>query len=59
MKASQAGKEKEDTLVVLRPCKICSKNCTPYGFTTWGEHLCSRVCSEAWDKKKYAPTDRH
>ena len=58
MKASQAGKEKEDTFVALSPCVMCKKSCVPYGYTNvWG-YLCSRKCSEAWDKKKYAPADR-
>lgn len=58
MKANQAGKEKEDTFVALRSCVICGTNAAPYGYTKdWG-HLCSRKCSDAWDKKKYAPTDR-
>lgn len=52
MKASQAGKEKEDTFVSLRPCVICRKQCAPYGYTQdWG-HLCSRQCSDTYDKEK-------
>lgn len=58
MKANQVGKEKEDTFVALRPCVICKKSCVPYGYASDFGHLCSRKCSEAWDKKKYAPTDR-
>lgn len=58
MKASQVKPDVDPTAFPQKPCYICKKSCTPYGFTTWGDHLCSRVCSEAWDKKKYAPTDR-
>lgn len=60
MKANQAraGSLPAELPFAEDKCEICGTMCLPYGYTsTWG-HLCSRKCSDAWDKKKYALTDR-
>lgn len=34
------------------PCEICGKISLPYGFTQNG-HVCTRKCSDEYDKNKY------
>ena len=49
------SQKREPDVMTKEPCVVCCRDCLPYGFTSEGKYVCSRMCSDKWDSLKFQP----